>query len=458
MSKLLSVDTIYSAFGDPGRIYPYPAEVKAAVSSDAVGDLSFMIESDLILSGKTFAAADLNTNVHKTLNLEEYSISASVLSNTFSSFTGSLADSTIDTRVDSISISSGYFEADINYPLSDHQVLLTIDTSFVDESDVPEPTTGFQHVDLVGGGDALITRDNNTGLEWLKVKNTEGMSIHEVENDPQFEGWRVANNFEAIEYLNNIILSVDANATLFEMSNGSPEISRSYPTEINSAIKEYIGGSSSTVSYGWWYEYAYNQPTDEPDGFGGGGLWSNGSIYDWRYSHAKDYSRSGTGVMLVRNGVRPDYITQQPKPPNRENFVDADYAIINGLSWLKLYHTKGMSVSSISANEEFNDHRIATESEVKQLMEYFVGESVSLNNSGPSGSKDAATVDQWYKLMGRSGISSGYVGYGNFIADANGYLSMAGFRDLSNYYYFGYTRSTNVDAAPSQDGIFLVKE
>ncbi len=34
MSKLLSVDTIYSAFGDPGRIYPYPAKIDIKVTTE----------------------------------------------------------------------------------------------------------------------------------------------------------------------------------------------------------------------------------------------------------------------------------------------------------------------------------------------------------------------------------------------------------------------------------------
>ena len=244
---------------------------------------------------------------------------------------------------------------------------------------------------------------------------------------------------------------------MFDTANGAPAVSRSYPTTIDSNIHEYLGGSS-TYSYGWWYEYSSDQPNGLDDPIGGGGLWSNGSVYDWRYDQATDFSRAGTGVMLVRGGTEPNYLVQSPRPPKRDYFLDSDYYDFNGLRWLKIYHSLQISIEDFYASEYLQGHRLATAQEVKDLITSFVGSEPSSASGGPAGSSNATVVQNFYKAFGRSGVASGYLALARYLDDAGTTVKMAGLRDLSNYYYFDYTRTTNLSATQANDGLFLIKE
>ena len=54
------------------------------------------------------------------------------------------------------------------------------------------------NLDRYNTGDRLITSDTITGLEWLDVTETQGMSYRDVRSDTTLdnEGWRYATNFE----------------------------------------------------------------------------------------------------------------------------------------------------------------------------------------------------------------------------------------------------------------------
>lgn len=451
MSKLLSVDTIYSAFGDPGRIYPYPAKVDIKVTTQP-GSFDNIIVNDLdvsqimkprFMTGSVpsvftdsydfyvYAEPVFNLSNNPTLDLDEYRVNS-----TFSGF----------------DIMFAFFNPDETYTLSDHQYVLTIES-------VPEEielTEGFSHKDLVGGDDRLITVDHYTGLEWFKLSETDGMSIQEVENDARFSGWRVANNYEAITFMNNIIRFVDSSATLFDSANGAPAVSRSYSTPIDNALIEYLGGPA----YGWWYEYSYNQRNNETDGFGGGGYWSNGSVFDWRYDQDKDFSRSGTGVMLVRNGTRPNYIVQTPLYPKEDTFSDAQYSTHNGLTWLKLYHTINMSMQEFLDSDDlkFQGHRLATQSEVQALMSLFAEEQADEAGTSPTGAFPDANRTQWIRDFGRTYPAGGsYYSYGIY-DDGSGNIRMAGINEDSALYYYNYPRTGNLTYKSAYEGLFIIKE
>tara|TARA_B000000557_G_scaffold229_1_gene212 strand:- start:746 stop:2110 length:1365 start_codon:yes stop_codon:yes gene_type:complete len=454
MSKLLSVDTIYSAFGDPGRIYPYPAKIDIKVTTEkGTFDNILVKESDV---SQIFKPKTISGSIPSDLtDSSKYYLYAEPVFTLSIPATVDLDSCSLNFKSSGLDVLFALFEVDSPYTLTDHQYLLTIE----EPSTNVELDEGITHRDMIGGGDALITADHYTGLEWLKLSETNGKSIQEIEDDPMFSGWRVANNYEAITFINNIIRSVDPSATLFDSRNGSPAISRSYPTEIDNALREYLGGPA----YGWWYEFSRDQPNSEQsEKLGGGGYWSNGSVFDWRYDQDITYSRSDTGVMLVRKGIEPDYIVQTPLYPKETLFSDAQYSTHVGLTWLKLYHTREMSIQEFLDTDrpEFANHRLATQDEVQALLSWFAEEEADYAGNGPTGTFSREKLDLWFRDFGRTQKDGtrGYLGYGSYSADEGTSLMMAGPRDYYRYYYFDYRRSGNLAQVYTSDGLFIVKE
>lgn len=64
--------------------------------------------------------------------------------------------------------------------------------------------------DLSTFDDGLATLDTETGIEWLDLTQTDGMSITQVESllDSTFAGWRLPTSAEATEMMNNHFLSI----------------------------------------------------------------------------------------------------------------------------------------------------------------------------------------------------------------------------------------------------------
>ena len=60
-------------------------------------------------------------------------------------------------------------------------------------------------VDWKTPGDGLITRDTNSGLEWLDLTVTVGRSANDIRSQilagGEFEGWRFANAFNVETFL-----------------------------------------------------------------------------------------------------------------------------------------------------------------------------------------------------------------------------------------------------------------
>lgn len=66
--------------------------------------------------------------------------------------------------------------------------------------------------DLSTNGDSLVTYDTESGLEWLSVTETLGMTYDAVEAEMvaggQFEGWRLANENEVLDLVQQIFPSL----------------------------------------------------------------------------------------------------------------------------------------------------------------------------------------------------------------------------------------------------------
>ena len=62
---------------------------------------------------------------------------------------------------------------------------------------------GLVHTDWKEAGDQQATLSEETGLEWLKLRNTDNMSINQVKSqlDTTYAGWRLPTNNEVGELI-----------------------------------------------------------------------------------------------------------------------------------------------------------------------------------------------------------------------------------------------------------------
>ena len=321
-----------------------------------------------------------------------------------------------------------------------------------------DQTSGFGHGDWKAG-DGLVTHDYYTGLDWLKMPATANKTLETVNNQTAagsvYHGWRVANNYEVISFFNNIIEHTVPGGVQFDPTPGATKVSRGYQDVVDNAFKEWIG-TVEGAAYGWWYEYASDQPS-VTEGVGGGGFWPvNGEIYDWRYSTSEQ--RSNSGVFLVRNGTKPTYTDQTPPFP-RGNFNPSNFYTdsVTGLKWLRLIYTDSVPIDEATSDPKYAGLRLATPAEVDELLFNYFGRSFELKDRAPSESISAAEREAWQDTFGITGTTSAGNSYGTWIDDT-GEIRFSGPRNSSNYMYHGYGVGTDTSTARDQDGVFLVQE
>ncbi len=321
-----------------------------------------------------------------------------------------------------------------------------------------DQTSGFGHSDWQAG-DGLVTSDYYTGLDWLKMPATITKSIPDVEAllATEYSGWRVANNWEVITFFNNIILDTDQTFTdfLFDPTPGLSAYSKAVPPDVREAFKEYIG-YVSRAAYGWWYEYASDQPS-VTDGTGSGGLWPDGTVYDWR--HAESEQHSNYGVFLVRNGTKPTYIDQTPPFP-RGNFNPSNFYTdpVTGLKWLRLIYTDAVPINTATSDPKYAGLRLATPEEVEELLFNFFGRSFEITNRAPAGPLSVEELQNWHDTFGITGGSEpDSKSYGTWVDD-DGTVRFSGARGNNVNMYHGYIVGSNKSGARDQDGVFLVQE
>ena len=128
---------------------------------------------------------------------------------------------------------------------------------------------------------------------------------------------------------------------------------------------------------------------------------------------------------------------------------------VSGKKWLDLTVTDGMSINSVSEllSTTYAGWDLATQSDIDELMEGYFERSLNPKTTGPAGQTNTTLREGWKSLFGTTGDSG--KSYGLFVDDENK-VSMAGVRNLSNYLYLGYRRSTDFDFSVASDGVFLV--
>jgi len=138
----------------------------------------------------------------------------------------------------------------------------------------------FIEVDLNTAGDTLITRDTETGLDWLDLSATINFSYEEIliklQQDEQYKGFRYADMAE--------IETLWHNAGIFDFSN-------TYVPENFLPIKNFIPLIGATSSFGVFSIGIYGEQTM-------GGYQRTASLQYW------DDIQSGK-ANLIYNGILP---------------------------------------------------------------------------------------------------------------------------------------------------------
>lgn len=165
---------------------------------------------------------------------------------------------------------------------------------------------GLVNSSLYYEGDALITLHEETGLEWLKLTETDGMSynkiVEEISDGGKFEGWRLPSYEEARTYTAEALKVVtgmrfdDTNVTW----NG-PHINelKALFMTIGTTIGD-LNTTSMGVN-GLYYDEgggvksisAFRTGNDTYNGY---------ARYDYDSFQRKDVSSSSTGFFLVSDG------------------------------------------------------------------------------------------------------------------------------------------------------------
>jgi hypothetical protein len=158
--------------------------------------------------------------------------------------------------------------------------------------------TDFSHTDWKTSGDELATLHVDTGMEWLKVTETQGMSVDQVLTETQaggaYEGWRLPTSGEIVTLWNDMF----EGSTMLSNPQGTRRDYSLY-SALPQAWVEFMGMTTSSPIRAYGYGYKTNGQL----GFFGVSRASGTTSYWYGYG---DYSTSNTsnltGVFLVSDG------------------------------------------------------------------------------------------------------------------------------------------------------------
>lgn len=181
-------------------------------------------------------------------------------------------------------------------------------------------TAGFVHQDYKVAGDNKTTLDQDTGLEWLKLSETKGLSVGQVSGqlgaDGKFSGWRLPTGKEVAELLSAIFngSEPDENSTIVGVNS----------TYVNSWFNwmgSWLWTNGSFYSYGLHYQSEPGEGLVVMTGVRG----SDKVVYNaWRGRYSQTYKNGDVGVFLVR-----DTSVEAPGTPTaNESDVPAPFSMI----------------------------------------------------------------------------------------------------------------------------------
>lgn len=182
-------------------------------------------------------------------------------------------------------------------------------------------SAAFVHQDFLTPGDNRTTLDESTGLEWLKLSSTKGMSLQQVSAElnagGRFYGWRLPTGEEVETLISGMFPTLTFN-------NSTPDAGTlltfygSYSSTWYTWMGKPDAGSSYANSFGLYYQ--------EVNGVnkvlitGVKNVNSKVNIYDDYYSstYSATYTGgNGVGVFLVKDDIPatvPPLVSDVPAP------------------------------------------------------------------------------------------------------------------------------------------------
>lgn len=189
----------------------------------------------------------------------------------------------------------------------------------------------FQHTDWKAEGDSLATLDTDTGLEWLKLTETNGRSFVNVSQNlsTDFSGWRLPTAAEVTDMFRNLL------GEPYGYEGAPPErITDGTTAEVKALSQTYLGKTAANYAYGWF------MPAPGDEYVAGGGYWSGTFYTYWTYGSSQPTAgRVATGVYLVSDGGTTLSSQLDPSintPRNASADVSAPAAGIAGVLGLML--------------------------------------------------------------------------------------------------------------------------
>lgn len=171
----------------------------------------------------------------------------------------------------------------------------------------------FQIKDWRVDGDGLISFDTSTGLEWLNLSQTLGMTINTITPhlDAEFEGFMVANKSQVDTMLHHVFPSVMTSRTYYQNHDGASSRPASPYVDVDEARQfRTLFREADSYTYG---VFSHNE--DETGQYTAGmvssnyGKWEGVAYYDLRLND-DDYAWSRfwpggadqSGVYLISQG------------------------------------------------------------------------------------------------------------------------------------------------------------
>jgi hypothetical protein len=170
----------------------------------------------------------------------------------------------------------------------------------------------FVESDWKNAGDALATLDTETGIEWLDLTQTDGMSINDAEalRNSTFSGWRFPTRAEVTQMM---VSTFPSRASLMQ---GSGRLTVDSPTTDNEAdrFRQLFGITGPVSSYSTYSYGMFKNDSDQADSVILSGMYdrtgdnhvllisNEGATANSTASNDYDYKTDSRGIFLVSDG------------------------------------------------------------------------------------------------------------------------------------------------------------
>lgn len=158
----------------------------------------------------------------------------------------------------------------------------------------------FINTDWKVENDSQVVLQEETGIEWLKLNNTYGLSINQVLSDPIYDGWRLPEGHEVDALINDFFeISFFVEGSNYVSSGGSSwyDTGKSWVNTFGFGV---LASTGNTLSLGLHFGTTGDVTSS-------GAMYrrtrsNGGAVSDEVGTFTSDYSSANYGVFLVSDG------------------------------------------------------------------------------------------------------------------------------------------------------------